>query len=79
MKKCDSPYNLFQVTEGSKERLYTALLNEDYVISFRLLLIRTSQLIDRLHVESQPNQQTAMMNGKVRDEFGNVNSSVFVA
>lgn len=55
---------------GSAERLRIALLNVDYVTSFelpfRLLLIRTPQLIDRLRDELQLNQQAVTINGKKR-------------
>jgi len=53
---------------GSEERLRIALLNVDYVTSFelpfRLLLIRTPQLIADLHNELQLNQKEAIFNGK---------------
>ncbi|WET15130.1 DNA-binding protein [Yersinia intermedia] len=59
-----------QVRAGSVERLRIALLNVDYVTSFelpfRLLLIRTPQLIDRLRDELQLSQQTVSINGKKR-------------
>jgi hypothetical protein len=59
-----------QVHAGSAARLRIALLNVDHVTSFelpfRLLLIRTPQLIDQLRDELQLNQKTVMMNGKSR-------------
>lgn len=55
---------------GSEERLRIALLNVDYVSSFelpfRLLLIRTPQLIERLRNELQLNQKTVLVNDKKR-------------
>ncbi|AHE69217.1 DNA-binding protein [Enterobacter ludwigii] len=53
---------------GSEERLRIALLNVDYVTSFelpfRLLLIRTPQLIADLRNALQLNQKEAVFNGK---------------
>lgn len=53
---------------GAAERLRIALLNVDYVTSFelpfRLLLIRTPQLIADLRNELQLNQKEAIFNGK---------------
>ena len=53
---------------GAEERLRIALLNVDYVTSFelpfRLLLIRTPQLIADLRNELQLNQKEAVFNGK---------------
>lgn len=53
---------------GAAERLCIALLNVDYVTSFelpfRLLLIRTPQLIAGLRDELQLNQKDALFNGK---------------
>ncbi|MGQ6547523.1 DNA-binding protein [Serratia sp. JSRIV001] len=61
-----------EVHAGSTERLRIALLNVDYVTSFelpfRLLLIRTPQLIDRLRDDLQLGQKTAVMNGKSRGQ-----------
>lgn len=53
---------------GAAERLRIALLNVDYVTSFelpfRLLLIRTPQLIAGLRDELQLSQKEALFNGK---------------
>ncbi|WP_439413296.1 DNA-binding protein, partial [Enterobacter ludwigii] len=53
---------------GAEERLRIALLNVDYVTSFelpfRLLLIRTPQLIADLRNALQLNQKEAVFNGK---------------
>lgn len=53
---------------GAEERLRIALLNVDYVTSFelpfRLLLLRTPQLIAGLRDELQLNQKDAIFNGK---------------
>lgn len=53
---------------GAEERLRIALLNVDYVTSFelpfRLLLLRTPQLIAGLRDELQLNQKDAVFNGK---------------
>ncbi|MGJ3448493.1 helix-turn-helix domain-containing protein [Enterobacter sp. PTB] len=53
---------------GAAERLHIALLNVDYVTSFelpfRLLLIRTPQLIAGLRDELQLSQKEALFNGK---------------
>ena len=57
-----------QVKAGAEERLRIALLNVDYVTSFelpfRLLLLRTPQLIAGLRDELQLNQKDAIFNGK---------------
>lgn len=57
-----------QLRVGAEARLRLALLNVDYVTSFelpfRLLLIRTPQLIAGLRDEMQLNQKDAMFNGK---------------
>lgn len=57
-----------QVRAGSIERLRIALLNVDYVTSFelpfRLLLVRTPQLIAELRDELQLSQKSAVFNGK---------------
>lgn len=53
---------------GAEERLRIALLNVDYVTSFelpfRLLLLRTTQLISGLRDQLQLNQKDAIFNGK---------------
>ncbi|WP_391567361.1 ECs1377 family protein [Serratia ureilytica] len=53
---------------GAEERLRIALLNVDYVTSFelpfRLLLLRTPQLIAGLRDELQLNQKDTIFNGK---------------
>lgn len=53
---------------GAEERLRIALLNVDYVTSFelpfRLLLLRTPQLISGLRDELQPGQKNVIFNGK---------------
>ncbi|WP_447888285.1 DNA-binding protein [Serratia fonticola] len=57
-----------QVRAGSIERLRIALLNVDYVTSFelpfRLLLVRTPQLIAELRDKLQLSQKSAVFNGK---------------
>ena len=57
-----------QVKAGAEERLRIALLNVDYVTSFelpfRLLLIRTPQLIAGLRDELQLSQKNVIFNGK---------------
>lgn len=57
-----------QLRAGAEARLRLALLNVDYVTSFelpfRLLLIRTPQLIAGLREEMQLNQKDAIFNGK---------------
>ena len=57
-----------QLKARAEERLRIALLNVDYVTSFelpfRLLLIRTPQLIADLRNELQLNQKEAVFNGK---------------
>ncbi|EPI9088460.1 helix-turn-helix domain-containing protein [Yersinia enterocolitica] len=57
-----------QLKAGAEERLRIALLNVDYVTSFelpfRLLLLRTPQLIAGLRDELQLNQKDAIFNGK---------------
>ncbi|MCE1608853.1 helix-turn-helix domain-containing protein [Enterobacter ludwigii] len=57
-----------QLKAGAEERLRIALLNVDYVTSFelpfRLLLLRTPQLIAGLRDELQLNQKEAIFNGK---------------
>ncbi|POZ25982.1 DNA-binding protein [Lelliottia aquatilis] len=57
-----------QQKAGAEERLRIALLNVDYVTSFelpfRLLLLRTPQLIAGLRDELQLNQKDAIFNGK---------------
>ncbi len=57
-----------QVKAGAEERLRIALLNVDYVTSFelpfRLLLLRTPQLIASLRDELQPSQKNVIFNGK---------------
>lgn len=56
------------VKAGAEERLRIALLNVDYVTSFelpfRLLLLRTPQLIAGLRDEFQLSQKDVMFNGK---------------
>lgn len=57
-----------QLNAGAEERLRIALLNVDYVTSFelpfRLLLIRTPQLIAGLRDELQLSQKNVIFNGK---------------
>lgn len=57
-----------QLKAGAEERLRIALLNVDYVTSFelpfRLLLIRTPQLIADLRDELQLSQKNVVFNGK---------------
>ncbi|HBC7422563.1 TPA: DNA-binding protein [Serratia marcescens] len=57
-----------QLKAGAEERLRVALLNVDYVTSFelpfRLLLLRTPQLIAGLRDELQPSQKNVILNGK---------------
>lgn len=57
-----------QLKAGAEERLRIALLNVDYVTSFelpfRLLLLRTPQLIAGLRDELQLNHKEALFNGK---------------
>ncbi|MCW2457509.1 UNVERIFIED_ORG: hypothetical protein M2414_005278 [Rahnella aquatilis] len=57
-----------QVTAGAQERLRIALLNVDYVTSFelpfRLLLIRTPQLIAGLRDALSISQKNVLFNGK---------------
>ena len=57
-----------QLKAGAEERLRIALLNVDYVTSFelpfRLLLIRTPQLIAGLRDELQLSQKNVIFNGK---------------
>lgn len=57
-----------QLNAGAEERLRIALLNVDYVTSFellfRLLLIRTPQLIAGLRDELQLSQKNVLFNGK---------------
>ncbi|EOC9629794.1 ECs1377 family protein [Enterobacter ludwigii] len=57
-----------QLKAGAGERLRIALLNVDYVTSFelpfRLLLIRTPQLIAGLRDELQVSQKSVIFNGK---------------
>lgn len=57
-----------QQKAGAEERLRIALLNVDYVTSFelpfRLLLLRTPQLIAGLRDELKLNQKDAIFNGK---------------
>lgn len=57
-----------QSQAGAEERLSIALLNMDYVTSFelpfRLLLIRTPQLIAGLKDKFQINRKSALFNGK---------------
>lgn len=57
-----------QLKAGAEERLRIALLNVDYVTSFelpfRLLLIRTPQLIAGLRDELQVSQKSVIFNGK---------------
>lgn len=57
-----------QLTAGAEERLRIALLNVDYVTSFelpfRLLLIRTPQLIAGLRDALQLSQKNVLFNGK---------------
>lgn len=57
-----------QQQAGPEERLRIALLNVDYVTSFelpfRLLLIRTPQLIASLREEFQLSQKNVVFNGK---------------
>lgn len=57
-----------QLKAGAEERLRIALLNVDYMTSFelpfRLLLIRTPELIAGLRDELQLSQKNAIFNGK---------------
>ncbi|MEI9745593.1 MULTISPECIES: helix-turn-helix domain-containing protein [Enterobacter cloacae complex] len=57
-----------QLNAGAEDRLRIALLNVDYVTSFelpfRLLLIRTPQLIAGLRDELQLSQKNVLFNGK---------------
>ncbi|TXE26762.1 DNA-binding protein [Serratia marcescens] len=57
-----------QLKAGAEERLRIALLNVDYVTSFelpfRLLLLRTPQMIAGLRDELQPSQKNVIFNGK---------------
>ncbi|EEF6877341.1 DNA-binding protein [Salmonella enterica] len=64
----DVPEECRQLKAGEEERLRIALLNVDYVTSFelpfRLLLLRTPQLIAGLRDELQISQKNVIFNGK---------------
>lgn len=59
------------VENGAAERLHVALPNVDYVtrfeLPFRLLLLRTPQLIAGLRDELQTSQKNVIFNGKRND------------
>lgn len=65
-------------TAGSEERLRTALLSVDYATSFelpfRLLLVRTPQLVDKLRKELDIYQKPVTINGKKRGTVYSLNA-----